>query len=250
MTTQQYRKKSPLAIFLSYFKNHKGLFAVDVLCAVGIAAIDLLFPLVTRSALYDMLPNQMYRTFFTVMVTVLVCYVLRSFLQFIVAYFGHTFGIRVEADIRKDLFTHMQEMSFDFYDENRTGVLMARLTSDLFELTELAHHGPEDLLTSVLTIIGALTVMTTIRWELALIVALTIPVFLCVVMTMRKSMSRASKAAKEKLWRSSAQSHYEKALFSPWLSDIIDRRHGDLPLHRRGRDVAGSRSCNILNDGA
>ena len=198
MTTQQYREKSPLAIFLSYFKNHKGLFAVDVLCAVGIAAIDLLFPLVTRSALYDMLPNQMYRTFFTVMVTVLVCYVLRSFLQFIVAYFGHTFGIRVEADIRKDLFTHMQEMSFDFYDENRTGVLMARLTSDLFELTELAHHGPEDLLTSVLTIIGALTVMTTIRWELALIVALTIPVFLCVVMTMRKSMSRASKAAKEK----------------------------------------------------
>jgi len=198
MTTQQYREKSPLAIFLSYFKNHKGLFAVDVLCAVGIAAIDLLFPLVTRSALYDMLPNQMYRTFFTVMVTVLVCYVLRSFLQFIVAYFGHTFGIRVEADIRKDLFTHMQEMSFDFYDENRTGVLMSRLTSDLFELTELAHHGPEDLLTSVLTIIGALTVMTTIRWELALIVALTIPVFLAVVMTMRKSMSRASKAAKEK----------------------------------------------------
>ena len=198
MTTQEYREKSPLVIFLNYFKNHKGLFAVDVLCAVGIAAIDLLFPLVTRSALYDMLPNQMYRTFFTVMVTVLVCYVLRSILQFVVAYFGHTFGIRVEADIRKDLFSHMQEMSFDFYDENRTGVLMSRLTSDLFELTELAHHGPEDLLTSVLTIIGALTVMTTIRWELALIVALTIPVFLVVVMTMRKSMSRASKAAKEK----------------------------------------------------
>ena len=198
MTTKEYREKSPLAIFLNYFKNHKGLFAVDVLCAVGIAAIDLLFPLVTRSALYDMLPNQMYRTFFTVMVTVLVCYVLRSVLQFVVAYFGHTFGIRVEADIRKDLFAHMQEMSFDFYDENRTGVLMSRLTSDLFELTELAHHGPEDLLTSVLTIIGALTVMTTIRWELALIVALTIPVFLVVVMTMRKSMSKASRVSKEK----------------------------------------------------
>ena len=198
MTTQEYREKSPLVIFLNYFKNHKGLFAVDVLCAVGIAAVDLLFPLVTRSALYDMLPNQMYRTFFTVMATVLVCYVLRSVLQFIVAYFGHTFGIRVEADIRKDLFAHMQEMSFDFYDENRTGVLMSRLTSDLFELTELAHHGPEDLLTSVLTIIGALTVMTTIRWELALIVALTIPVFLVVVMTMRKSMSKASRVSKEK----------------------------------------------------
>ena len=198
MTTKDYQKKSPLVIFLSYFKNHKKLFALDVLCAVGISAIDLMFPLVTRSALYDMLPNQMYRTFFTVMVTVLVCYVLRSVLQFVVAYFGHTFGIRVEADIRKDLFTHMQEMSFDFYDENRTGVLMARLTSDLFELTELAHHGPEDLLTSILTIIGALVVMTGIRWELAVIVALTIPVFLAVVMTMRRSMSRASAAAKEK----------------------------------------------------
>ena len=198
MTTKDYQKKSPIMIFLSYFKNHKGLFAIDVLCAVGIAAIDLMFPLVTRSALYDMLPGKMYRTFFTVMVLVLACYLLRSFLQFIVAYFGHTFGIRVEADIRKDLFSHMQEMSFDFYDENRTGKLMARLTSDLFELTELAHHGPEDLLTSTLTIIGALAVMVSIRWELAVIVALTIPVFLVVVMSMRRSMGKASRATKEK----------------------------------------------------
>ncbi len=198
MTTKDYQRKSPLMIFLSYFANHKGLFAVDILCAVGIAAVDLLFPLVTRSALYDMLPNKLYQTFFTVMIAVMVCYVVRSVLQFIVAYFGHTFGIRVEADIRRDLFRHMQDMSFDFYDENRTGQLMSRLTTDLFELTELAHHGPEDLLTSILTIIGALVVMVSIRWELAVIVALMIPVFLAVVMAMRKSMSRASKASKEK----------------------------------------------------
>ncbi len=198
MTTQDYRKKSPLAIFLSYFKRHKKLFAIDVACAVGIAAIDLMFPLITRTALYQWLPDQMYRTFFTVMVAVACCYVLRSVLQYIVAYYGHTFGIRVEADIRKDLFAHMQEMSFDFYDENRTGVLMSRLTTDLFELTELAHHGPEDLLTSVLTIIGALVVMGTIRWELAVVVLLTIPVFLIVVMGMRRNMSRAARIAKEK----------------------------------------------------
>ncbi len=198
MTTQDYRRKSPLVIFLSYFKNHKRLFAIDILCAVGISLIDLMFPLVTRSALYDMLPNQMYRTFFVVMVAVVCCYVLRSVLQFIVAYYGHTFGIRVEADIRKDLFAHMQEMSFDFYDENRTGVLMSRLTTDLFELTELAHHGPEDLLTSVMTICGALVVMVSIRWQLALVVAMMIPIFLIVVMAMRKNMSRASRIAKEK----------------------------------------------------
>ncbi len=198
MTTKDYQRKKPLMIFLSYFGNHKKLFAIDVTCAVLIAAIDLAFPLVTRSALYDMLPGQMYRTFFTVMIAVVASYVLRSFLQFIVAYYGHTFGIRVEADIRKDLFRHMQEMSFDFYDQNRTGALMSRLTSDLFELTELAHHGPEDLLTSTLTIIGALAVMGSIRWQLAVVVALMIPIFLIVVMTMRRSMGRASRVAKEK----------------------------------------------------
>ena len=199
MTTQDYREKSALTIFLSYFRNHRRLFAVDVTCAVGIAAIDLLFPMVTRSALYDMLPNQMYRTFFSIMAIVAVCYILRSFLNYVVAYYGHTFGIRVEADIRRDLFRHMQELSVDFYDRNRTGKLMARLTSDLFELTELAHHGPEDLITSMLTILGALIVMASIRWQLAVIVALTIPVFLTVAMAMRGRMGRASAVAKEKI---------------------------------------------------
>ena len=199
MTTKDFQRKSPLMIFLSYFKNHKKLFAIDVSCAIGIAAIDLAFPLVTRHALYEMLPNQMYRTFFLVMAAVVACYVIRSVLNFTVAYLGHTFGIRVEADIRQDLFRHMQELSFDFYDQNRTGKLMSRLTSDLFELTELAHHGPEDLLTSVLTICGALAVMVSIRWQLAVIVALTIPVFLLVVMTMRRRMGQASKASKEKI---------------------------------------------------
>ena len=198
MTTQDYQRKSPLSIFLHYFGNHKALFAVDLLCAVGIAAIDLAFPLITRKALYDLLPNQLYRTFFFIMLAVAGSYVLRTFLNYIVAYYGHTFGIRVEADIRADLFAHMQELSFDYYDRNRTGKLMARLTSDLFELTELAHHGPEDLLTSGLTILGALAVMLSVRWELALVVALTIPIFLAVAMAMRGRMARASAASKEK----------------------------------------------------
>ncbi|MCD7755598.1 MAG: ABC transporter ATP-binding protein/permease [Firmicutes bacterium] len=198
MTTQEYQKHSPLRIFLGYFGNHKKLFALDILCACLIAAVDLMFPLVTRSALYDMLPGQMYRTFFTVMIIVGLSYVLRSVLNYIVAYYGHTFGIRVEADIRRDLFRHMQEMSFSFYDQNRTGQLMSRLTADLFELTELAHHGPEDLLTSIVTIVGALIVMGTIQWQLALIVGLMIPVFLIVMLAMRRRLSHASAAVKQK----------------------------------------------------
>ena len=198
MTTKDYQNKSPIAIFLRYFSNHKKLFALDIFCAMLISAIDLMFPLVTRTALNDWLPNKLYGVFFTVMAVVVCCYVLRSFLNYIVANYGHTFGIRVEADIRSDLFRHMQEMGFDFYDRNRTGQLMSRLTSDLFELTELAHHGPEDLLTSVLTIIGALVVMFMIQWRLALVVLMVIPIFLVVTLTMRKRMARASKAAKEK----------------------------------------------------
>ena len=198
MTTKDYQRKRPLAIFLSYFANHKRLFAVDILCAVVIAMIDLTFPLVTRNALYNMLPNKMYHTFFVVMAVVLGFYVLRSGLNFIVCYFGHTFGIRVEADIRRDLFRHMQEMSYDFYDQNRTGQLMSRLTSDLFELTELAHHGPEDLLTSLMTIVGALVIMSTIQWRLALVVASVIPIFLLVVVSMRRNLSRVSAAVKQK----------------------------------------------------
>ena len=198
MTTEDFRRKSPLVIFLSYFKPHKKLFILDVLCATLIAAIDLAFPLETRSALYELLPGKMYQLFFTVMALVVVSYLLRSYLQFVVAYYGHTFGIRVEADIRADLFRKMQEMSVDFYDRNRTGQLMSRLTTDLFELAELAHHGPEDLLTSTLTIIGALIVMCSIRWELALIVAMMLPVFIIVVMTLRRRMGNASRKAKEK----------------------------------------------------
>ena len=199
MTTQEYRGKSPLRIFLGYFGAHKRLFALDICCALGIAAIDLAFPLATRQALYDLLPNEKYAVFFTVMAIVVAFYVLRAFLNYIVCYFGHTFGIRVEADIRRDLFRHLQEMSFDFYDSNRTGALMSRLTADLFELTELAHHGPEDLITSVITIIGALIVMATIRWELALVVAALIPIFLIVVFSLRGRMGRASVQVKQKV---------------------------------------------------
>ena len=198
MTREDFQRKSPLAIFLSYFKNHKKLFFVDIGCAMLIAAIDLAFPMVTRKALYDMLPGNLYGMFFAVMGTMVACYFLRSYLNYIVCYFGHTFGIRVEADIRADLFAHMQVLSFDYYDRNRTGQLMSRLTADLFELTELAHHGPEDLLTSCLTIIGALIVMGTIQWRLALVVGLMIPAFLLVVFLMRKSMNNASVSMKEK----------------------------------------------------
>ena len=198
MTTQDYRTRSPLRIFLSYFKPHRRLFALDMTCAFLIACIDLAFPLVSRAAMYSWLPQRQFRTFFIVMAVVVAAYLLRSGLYFVVAYWGHTFGIRVEADIRRDLYHHIQELGFDFYDRNRTGQLMSRLTSDLFELTELAHHGPEDLFISAVTILGALAVMFCLRWELALVLLLLLPVLLAVALRRRRQMSAASRAAKQK----------------------------------------------------
>ena len=198
MTTKDYQTRSPLRIFLSYFKPHRRLFALDMTCAFLIAVIDLAFPLVSRQAMYTWLPEKRFTVFFTVMAIVVAAYVLRSLLYFVVAYWGHTFGIRVEADIRRDLYHHMQELGFDFYDQNRTGQLMSRLTSDLFELTELAHHGPEDLFISLVTIFGALAVMFAVRWELALVLLVLMPVLLWAAMRRRRQMSDASRAAKEK----------------------------------------------------
>ena len=173
------------------------IFALDMFCAIMVAAVDLAFPLVSRKAMYDLLPGKEYRIFFILMVGVAVFYVLRSLCYYIMTYWGHTFGIRVEADIRAALFTHLQELDFEFYDKNRTGKLMNRLTGDLFEITELAHHGPEDLLISLLTIIGALICMFAIEWRLAIVVAILIPIFLMIVMKNRKDMSRASSNVKQ-----------------------------------------------------
>ena len=175
------------------------LFVLDMCCAVLVAAIDLAFPLVSRHAMYEMLPDKTYGPFFALMICVGIFYVLRSLGQYLMTYLGHLFGVLVEADIRASLFTHLQELDFEFYDKNRTGKLMSRLTGDLFEITELAHHGPEDLLISTLTIIGALICMFTIEWRLALVVAILIPIFVLVIMSRRRSMSSASTEVKRKL---------------------------------------------------
>ena len=188
-----------LGRFIGYFRPHRKLFILDVACALTVAAIDLCYPLVTRAAMYDLLPEYRYKTFFVVMLLVFLAYLIRTALEYVIGYWGHTFGIRVEADIRRDLYTHMQTLGFDFFDKNRTGQLMSRLTSDLFELTELAHHGPEDLIISLATLTGALAIMFTIEWRLALVIAVILPAFLAVVMRQRRAMKEASGEVKSKV---------------------------------------------------
>ena len=198
MTTKEFQESSAWRIFFSYLKPHRKLFFLDMCCALVISLIDLAFPYISRWCMYELLPQSAYRTFFAVMAAVFCAYVLRALFQYIICYWGHTFGILVEADIRRDLFRHMQELSFDYFDRNRTGQLMSRLTADLFDITELAHHGPEDVFISAVTIVGALVIMFTIQWRLALVIALILPVFFTVVWRCRRSMSQASRRVKQK----------------------------------------------------
>ena len=190
--------KSDLSIFISYMLPHKKLFALDMFLSALIAFIDLSFPYITRKAMNSLLPQKMYAAFFAVMAAVLAAYLLRAFFQYKVTVIGHGYGTLVEADMRSDVFAHMQRLSYSFFDRNRTGVLLGRVTNDLFEIVELAHHGPENILTCSLTIVGALIILLFINPRLTLVLLVLLPVAIYCTMRQRLNMRRANREVKKK----------------------------------------------------
>ena len=188
----------PLKIFMAYIGGHKKLFALDMGCALLVSVIDLVFPYVSRTSMNRMLPEKLFALFFIVMALMVAAYLLKGVLYYIITVLGHRMGVLIEADMRRDVFDHMQDLSCSFYDKNRTGVLMSRITSDLFEITELAHHGPENILICTLTIVGALAVMFTIEWRLALTLAVVLPLCLWFTLSQRVRMKNANIEVKKK----------------------------------------------------
>ena len=185
-------------IFASYIKPHGRAFATDMTLSLAIALIDLAFPFVSRYAMRRLLPEQLFRTFFIVMGVLIGAYLLRALFQYFVTVVGHRMGTLVEADMRRDVFEHMQGMSYSFFDHNRTGVLLSRVTNDLFEIVELAHHGPENLLTCGVTILGALVILLFVNWKLALVLIVMLPVALVLGTRHRRAMERANIEVKKK----------------------------------------------------
>ena len=177
--------RGSVRVFFSYYTPHRKLLLLDLVMAVFAVAAELVFPYATRYALNRLLPNGLYKAFFLLMAGLLGAYLLRALAQYIVTVYGHELGVRVEADMREDIFAKVQTLSFAFFDKHRTGKLMSRMTTDLFDITELAHHGPETVIQASLTIAGAIIILATIRWELALILFLLLPVLLAVVMRLR-----------------------------------------------------------------
>jgi len=190
--------------FFAYYRPHKGLFLLDLSCALIVAAVDVAFPLVTQYILRTLLPamaldSALVRIFVVLILCLICAYLLRAVLQFIIGYWGHRLGTFIEADMRRDIFTHIQTLPFSFYDHIRTGKLLSRITNDLFEVTELAHHGPEDVLISTITILGAFVAMFTIEWRIALCLLILLPVIIYFVMHTRLKMRRTSRVVKERM---------------------------------------------------
>lgn len=189
--------KNPIKIFFSYYKPHLKLFIADMICAFMIAAIDVAFPMFSRYALDILIPNGNLRIFTFFIIILGGGYFLRWLCNWFVNYWGHIFGNRIEQDMRRDVFSHLEKLPFSFYDTNRTGKIMARATTDLFEITELAHHGPEDFFIAILTIFGSFFLLLKIRWELAIIVIISMPIILFIVIFSRRNLSKTSKKVKE-----------------------------------------------------
>ena len=190
--------QKPLNIFMRYIAGHKKLFALDMSCALLVSVIDLVFPYVSRTSMNRLLPGKLFTLFFMVMALMVAAYLVKAGLYYIITVLGHRMGVLIEADMRRDVFNHMQDLSCSFYDKNRTGVLMSRITSDLFDITELAHHGPENILICTLTIVGALAVMFTIEWRLALTLAVVLPLCLWFTLSQRVRMKEANIEVKKK----------------------------------------------------
>ncbi len=194
---KKYRGR-PLSIFISFFKPHKKMFIIDMLCAFGVSIIDLVFPIVSRRSMQTYLPEKLFGAFFTVIAILIAAYLLKAVLYYIITVMGHYMGVLIEADMRREVFTHIESLSFSFFDKNRTGALMSRVTNDLFDITELSHHGPENIIICSLTLAGSLIVMFFIRWELALVVAVALPALIVFTLLQRKRMQNASKDVRKK----------------------------------------------------
>lgn len=189
--------KNMLSVFLTYYRPHWRLLGVDMLCVLLSSLADLAFPLASRTAMRSLLPQALYRAFFAVMAILFGAYVIKAILRYVVTVVGHRCGVYMEADMRADLFEHLQSMSFSFFDRNRTGELMSRMTSDLFAVTEVAHHGPENILIALVTLTGAIIVLFTIRWELALVLLILVPLSIWLSLTQRQRMKRTNIAVKK-----------------------------------------------------
>lgn len=185
--------------FFSYYKPHKRLFIIDFTAAVIVAILELAFPIAVQWFIDELLPGNDWNLIVTVSVLLLLVYLLSKFLQYIVTYLGHKLGVNIETDMREDLFRHVQRQSFRFFDNTKTGHIMSRITNDLFDIGELAHHGPEDFFIAIMTFVGTFIIMFTVNPLLAFIILIAVPILIFLIAFSNIKMNKAWKKMYEKI---------------------------------------------------
>ena len=180
-----------LGRFMQYYKPHARLFTLDMLASLLVALLAVVYPMVTRTMLNDLIPNRQYREIIWAGLILLVIYVIRMLLQYFIQYQGHVMGVKMQAQMRSDMFRHLEKLPFSFYDEHETGKIMSRMTSDLMDISELAHHGPENIIISSISVIVSFIYLSSINLYLTLIVFACVPFLLIIAISLRKRMRDA-----------------------------------------------------------
>ena len=185
--------------FISYYKPHKRLFIIDIICAFFIALCNLFYPFITKNIINDYVPNQQLQLLIVWCAALLLIFIIKTGLTYWVQYWGHVLGVRIQGDMRRDMFRHIQRLPFSYFDANKTGALMSKMVNDLFDISELAHHGPEDLFLSLITIIGAFIMLAFTNIWLTLIVFAFLPLIVLFAARTRSRMKRSFKKMREEV---------------------------------------------------
>ena len=184
--------------FIRYYKPYKKLFILDLLAAFLVSACDLFYPMITRNIINDVIPNKQIKLLFVFAVVLTLIFLLKAGLNYFMQYWGHVVGVRMQADMRRDLFDKLQDMPNKYFDNNKTGVIMSRIINDLLDISELAHHGPEDLFISVVMLLGSFIILCTINVPLTIITFAIIPFLLFYTIHKRNKMKKAFKETRVK----------------------------------------------------
>ncbi|EIA25763.1 ABC transporter, ATP-binding protein/permease protein [Candidatus Arthromitus sp. SFB-4] len=180
-----------LKSFISYYAPYKKLFFMDMLAAFMVAIIDLVYPMITRNIINDAVPNRNIRMIFVFCIILLVIFIIKAGLNYFIQYYGHVVGVRMQGDMRRKVFKHLQKLPNEYFSNNKTGAIMSRIVNDLMEISELAHHGPEDVFVSLVMFVGSFTLLCRINVLLAIIIFAFVPVIVVFSIIKRRKMSSA-----------------------------------------------------------
>ena len=184
--------------FIRYYKPYKKLFILDLLAAFLVSACDLFYPMITRNIINDIIPNKQIKLLFVFAIVLTLIFLIKAGLNYFMQYWGHVVGVRMQADMRRDLFDKLQDMPNKYFDNNKTGVIMSRIINDLLDISELAHHGPEDLFISLVMLLGSFIILCTINVPLTIITFAIIPFLLFYTIHKRNKMKKAFKETRVK----------------------------------------------------